>query len=128
MLCSETEPCSANGYAGTVGVTRFRPFITTFFVLRKNETSRLAELNVSLTEAKNETDKAKVAHSEAEKQVERLKRDVDAAKRAETIASKQVTEVATERDRFRTAANKLETDMAKIRKAIGEIRCQEILG
>lgn len=134
--CQEQEPIELNtsnnnGYynngCSTVSVTRYKPNTTTLFVLHKTEGSALESMQAQLQDKE-------IALCNQTCEIDRLVKELtDAQKQTEIEKStssrrlEDIRRVESERDRFRSTSTKLEADLAKIRKAIGERAFNEIL-
>jgi hypothetical protein len=126
--CTEQDPSpNPNCYGGTVQLTRYRPNSTTFFVLHRTENKIMDELNAKVTEANRRYTEVWREKETGLKDLVEMKRKLDEQKRIVDSAEKNQRDAIEERNRFRTSATKLEGDLTKIRKAIGERALNEIL-
>jgi hypothetical protein len=131
MPCQETAPRGflnpTNTYApDTVEVRTSRPYSVTYFVLRQDEESALAQAQVSFEAERARADAA----VEAEKALfEKTKEAIKAlALEKDRIKTLELTNksLGSERDALRDTNKRMETDLAKLRKAIGELQFKEI--
>jgi septal ring factor EnvC (AmiA/AmiB activator) len=129
--CNETEPKTASNpqtYGDTVTTQRWRQYSTTYFVIVQDEESALAEAAAA-------TEAAKAQAAELQKKVEDDKKAIAEANQQRDRALQSVKtleltnkSVGNERDTLRETNKKMEADLAKLRKAIGELQFKEIVG
>jgi hypothetical protein len=125
---NEMEPGNTPGcYGGVVNVQRFKPNTSTYFVLHRNEETVVTELNSHLAAARAALQQEQDARKKDGESLRLLKKDLAEAKDLAKTWENQKKVANDERDRFRTTVTKLEGDMVKIRKAIGERAFNEIL-
>lgn len=132
--CQEQEifdPSKFNGYYNngypTVNVTRYKPNTTTLFVLHKSESSALESMQAQLTDTQTALSQEHYTSERLGKELSDAQKQVETEKSISTQRSDTIRRVEAERDRFRSTSTKLEADLAKIRKAIGERSFNEIL-
>jgi len=112
---------------GKTIATRFVSESKTFFVVRRNEESALAELRKNV-EALSQSEAASRAKAEAvTKEHEKTKAELSAARSDLERSQGKATRLEREAHEERTLRRKLEVDLAKVRKAIGDLKYNEIL-
>jgi hypothetical protein len=111
-----------------VQVTRCKPCTATRFVMQLDEQNALAQMNNDLESVKKALENEKNAHRQTHRDLDAQAKKVTEAKKAVDEYSQKNTSFASQLDTARTSNRKLESDIAKIRTAVGELKLKEILG
>jgi hypothetical protein len=117
-----------NTYPGQVNnLSRYRPSTRTYFVLHKAESSALGAMAQELDDLRAQLTKSYQAQAEGAKAAEVLKSDLAVAKRSAEGLEEQRARAAKQRDALEASKRKLEEDLAKVKRCIGERAYNEAL-
>lgn len=109
-------------------VTKKAVVTDTLFLLEQDESSAIAELEAKLKDVETKASAAEVEKKKAEKDLAELKaRAVDErayAARVNDMFEKSRREVSD----LEKTKNRMEADLAKVQRAVGELRMREIVG
>lgn len=126
MPCQEQNP-PANDRTYPISYTTYKPSTFTKFVMHLDEESTLAQAAASVRShqqaaviSKNELGQAKKELEEATKRDAMTKNELERVQRTRDTYQDDLIAV-------RASNRKLEGDIAKIRKAVGELKLKEIL-
>jgi hypothetical protein len=128
LPCNEQKPPDEQNRYSPIQYTVYKPSTLTKFVMQLDEDSALAKAAVDVRANKqaavtavSEMTKAMKGLEEAKKLDMIMKDELERMQRARDSAR-------TDLDASRASTRKLEGDIAKIRKAVGELKMKEILG
>jgi hypothetical protein len=130
MPCQEQEPNENNqyGHGPTYSLMRYKPSTFTRFVMQLDEQS-------ALTQAAEDLKTCQSTFSAANAELTKTKKDLEVMGQGRLKAEQEAERLRSERtrnlesvDRATKIYRKLEDDIAKIRKALGELKLKEILG
>ncbi len=129
----DEAPPRSDGYYRAPGwqhasVTKKVVVTDTLFLLEKDESTVIAELEAKIKETETKASAADVEKKKAEKDLAELKaRAVDErayAARVNDMLEKSRREVSD----LEKTKNRMEADLAKVQRAVGELRMREIVG
>lgn len=126
---SEQVPDPNGGYSGaTMGVTKYVPTSETFFVMRKDEKSALADMKKSVDFAREKQREAENAFAEKEKEAKDYQERLEGQARTIERHGRDLMTCQENRNRLQDSNTKMEKDLGKLREAIGTKQFNEILG
>jgi len=135
MMACEQVPNPNPTYGGTIGAQRAMPSLTTRYVVGRDEESALAEVHRTvemkdkkLAEALQETRELRVKAEGADKVERENSRLAEWLAKAQKDLHEVQAALVRERDLQREKLRKYETDLGKVRSALGDLRMAEILG
>lgn len=100
----------------------------TRYLLRKDPDTTMEELHKALSQASADAQASEAARIEAEKQLAAAKEQVQILTRRAQQVQESYSATLAQRDQERTLAHKMETDLGKLRKELGEREWARILG
>jgi hypothetical protein len=133
-LVSGTEPREIphgpNDYSHEATVFTSRHYVVTahYFVVRRDPESHLAELHEEIADLKTLFDEKNVALNQAQAALTKATQDLELAQIDVTSLRSDAGRVSNDRQAERIKMRKMEDDLGKLRKALGELRVREILG
>lgn len=100
----------------------------TRYLLRKDSDTAMEELTTALSQAVADTQAAKAARTEAEKQLAAAQEQAHRLTKRSQQLDESLAAAMLQRDQERASVRKMETDLGKLRKEIGEREWARILG
>jgi hypothetical protein len=123
-------PHGPNDYSheATVSTTHHHLVTSRYFVVRVDDASHLAGLNEQIAGLKTTLDEKSVALTQAQEALRKTSRDLDTAQLDVTSLRSAAGRMAEDRQAEILKMRRMEDDLGKLRKALGELRVREILG
>lgn len=115
-------------YMATVCTTRTHRLRQTWFVVGVDEETTIAQQAKQIAELEQNLLEARTAQAELIGQLNSAKKDFQAASTDLEATSRCLEEARQDFAEARRGQRKLETDLGKVRQAVGDLRWREILG
>ncbi len=131
VLSEESSDVHTDNYTDSSGYTQQKttvaPFKTSMFLFGKSEEGVVADLKQQLDNAQYKVNSAESKTRELNSEDEKLKKEITSLSNTVETQKRAVEMEVKAKKRYKEANLVMEADLGKLRKALGEIRMNEIL-